>query len=164
MEWIKGKYTSFSERLARHRTSPTLFFLNLSVVVSGIIAVACADWYFNSTAVAAAASDVSRSACERLITGVNEMLMLPIVINNLNVHAFERGDIPLLAANGSALDGQPEGRVTNLNDFHFVSQLQAYPSFVSYIYVATESGYYVGAARRPSRTSTTTTTTTTTTT
>eukprot|EP00736_Rhodelphis_marinus_P001255 Rmarinus@m.23591 len=133
--------------------TPFLLFVNIFVIIVGVIAIALVDRYFNDLAVANSTSDLLRNACERLITEVDQFYMLPILINQMNVKAFERGDIVLGPLDGSdGLSGRPypndNGNVTNMNDFHFVSQLEVYPNSVNYIYVATERGYYFGAARR----------------
>eukprot|EP00736_Rhodelphis_marinus_P009172 Rmarinus@m.1353 len=133
-----------SEGLRRMNSTYDMMVTNIIIVLTGIIMLAVIDRYLNDKAIANISENLMSQSIERLMQECNEFYMLPVLINSRNVDAFLRGDLRL----GETLDGKPDGNITNENDIFFTTPLQVYGVHVNYVYVATEAGYYLGAARR----------------
>eukprot|EP00736_Rhodelphis_marinus_P007553 Rmarinus@m.2984 len=133
-----------SEGLIRTRTTFAELLRNALAVLLGLAFVSLFDQSLTRDSVASISVSVMSQTIDRLAHECNSFYHLPVLINERNVDAFRRRELNL----GPKLDGQPNSHPTNQNDLYFTTPLQVYPSYVNYIYVASESGYYLGAALR----------------
>eukprot|EP00736_Rhodelphis_marinus_P013814 Rmarinus@m.22562 len=134
-----GIFSRVSNLLEKENMNIFILCVNVFWMLTAVWIICFVDQYFNEKAIAANAEDLMSHACERMVQAVDEVFSRPTVINEINTRALLRGDVvvPLTA-----------GNITNQNDFLLVSHLTAHDDAVAYSFLASESGYFLGAARR----------------
>eukprot|EP00736_Rhodelphis_marinus_P011837 Rmarinus@m.18573 len=138
--FFRRQWSRFRDVVEGEDMTIPMFFFHVALMISAVWVMTAAEYLYNELAIASTTEDLMTHACERVTQQVDEVLATAVNINGFNARTLSRHElrIPTLS------DSIP----SNENDYLFFSSVEVSEEYVQYVYLATEGGYYLGAARR----------------